>query len=169
MPGLKIAMEIEARSENRCGKWHFSLVWNRVRIWRTGRHQALPRIPGSTSSGKGKGAHEPKGPNVRSLSWLACLGVCYSPPLDGMLVHRLVTPLAVCHWYPFILFIPAWVKPGTKWQYAKITLPERSLVNIHQRNTRRLWTTLPLVTWLMPISFALRIFWKICDVKASRI
>ena len=24
-------------SKNGCGKWHF-LVWNRVRIWRTGRH-----------------------------------------------------------------------------------------------------------------------------------
>ena len=26
-----------SRSENGCGNWHF-LVWNRVRIWRTGRH-----------------------------------------------------------------------------------------------------------------------------------
>ena len=28
---------LKARSENGCGKLHF-LVWNRVRIWRTGRH-----------------------------------------------------------------------------------------------------------------------------------
>ena len=28
---------LEARSENGYGKWHV-LVWNRVRIWRTGRH-----------------------------------------------------------------------------------------------------------------------------------
>ena len=27
----------EASSENGCGKWHF-LLWNRVMIWRTGRH-----------------------------------------------------------------------------------------------------------------------------------
>ena len=28
---------LEARSENRCEKWHF-FVWNKVKIWRTGRH-----------------------------------------------------------------------------------------------------------------------------------
>ena len=28
---------LEAKSENGCEKWHF-LVWNRVRIWRIGRH-----------------------------------------------------------------------------------------------------------------------------------
>ena len=28
---------LEAESEHGCEKWHF-LVWNRVRIWRTGRH-----------------------------------------------------------------------------------------------------------------------------------
>ena len=28
---------LEARSENGCAKWHF-WVWNRVGIWRTGRH-----------------------------------------------------------------------------------------------------------------------------------
>ena len=28
---------LEVLSENGCGKWHL-LVWNRVRIWRTGRH-----------------------------------------------------------------------------------------------------------------------------------
>ena len=28
---------LKVRSENGCEKWHF-LVWNRVRIWRTGRH-----------------------------------------------------------------------------------------------------------------------------------
>ena len=28
---------LEVWSENRCGKWHV-LVWNRVRIWRSGRH-----------------------------------------------------------------------------------------------------------------------------------
>ena len=33
-PGIWI---LEVWSENECGKWHF-LVWNRVRIWRTGRH-----------------------------------------------------------------------------------------------------------------------------------
>ena len=87
-------------------------VKNNISVWsemgsRFGKPggTAPPRIPGSTSSGKGTRA---KGPNVRSLSrfdWHeAYLGVCYSP-LDGMLVHRRVTPLAVCRWYPFILFI----------------------------------------------------------------
>ena len=28
---------LEVWTENGCGNWHF-LVWNRVRIWRTGRH-----------------------------------------------------------------------------------------------------------------------------------
>ena len=34
---------LEAWSENGCGKWPF-LVWNRVRIWRTGRY--TPTSPG---------------------------------------------------------------------------------------------------------------------------
>ena len=37
---------LEVWSENGCGKWHV-LVWNRVRIWRTGRHTP-PRIARST-------------------------------------------------------------------------------------------------------------------------
>ena len=64
MPGLKIAMEIEARSENGCE--------NDISVWsETGSGfgeqggTAPPRIPGSTSSGKGKGAHEPKAQTSR--------------------------------------------------------------------------------------------------------
>ena len=37
---------LEVWTENGCGKWHF-LVWNRVRIWRTGQHTP-PRIPRCT-------------------------------------------------------------------------------------------------------------------------
>ena len=33
----KLVWILDARSENGCGKWH-CLVWNRARIWRTGRH-----------------------------------------------------------------------------------------------------------------------------------
>ena len=40
---------LEARSEKGCGKWHF-LIWNRVRIWRTGRHTP-PIITKSTPPG----------------------------------------------------------------------------------------------------------------------
>ena len=32
----KLVWILDARSENGCGKWH-CLVWNRARIWRTGR------------------------------------------------------------------------------------------------------------------------------------
>ena len=47
---------LEARSENGCGKLHF-LVWNRVRIWRTGRHTP-PKIPRSTPTpGKNNKTH----------------------------------------------------------------------------------------------------------------
>ena len=39
----------KARSENGCGEWHFG-VWNRGRIWSTGRHTPtkIPRFPRST-------------------------------------------------------------------------------------------------------------------------
>ena len=37
LPVWKWVWISEARSENGCGKWHF-LVWNRVRVWRSGRH-----------------------------------------------------------------------------------------------------------------------------------
>ena len=43
----KQVFAFKAWSENGCGKWH-CLVWNRVRIWRTGRplhHQEFPQVP----------------------------------------------------------------------------------------------------------------------------
>ena len=43
----------KARSENGCGKWHF-LVWNTVRIWRTGRHTPT----------KNSQEYHPRGQNV---------------------------------------------------------------------------------------------------------
>ena len=45
--GLKRVWILEVWSENGCGKLHF-LVWNRVRIWRTGcgtPHQEFPVVP----------------------------------------------------------------------------------------------------------------------------
>ena len=45
---LKLVWILEAKSENGCKKWRV-LVWNRVRIWRTGRHISHQEFPGVLS------------------------------------------------------------------------------------------------------------------------
>jgi len=65
---LKWVWILEDCSENGCGKWHF-LVWNRVRIWRTGWH--TPTKNSQQSTGISRPSHLSLfHPNRASLCWL---------------------------------------------------------------------------------------------------
>ena len=73
---------LEDWSENGCGKWHF-LVWNRVRIWRTGWHTPTPTKNSQESAGISRPSHLSLfHPNGTLFCWLHWNQTCLSLTLS---------------------------------------------------------------------------------------